>query len=442
MIESIMYFAMGFLFAGLSILVVVPLVHGRAVRLTARRLTKTLPSSIVENNAQKDLLRAEFARGTRILEIKIEQLQNNKASQLAELGKKRDAVNRLQTELSALRDRLVTTEETVAVKAAAMQEAESALSDKESKLASLMYELDQQSTITDAQKIEIAALKAEVEGKTAAMQEAESALSDKESKLASLMYELNQQSTFTDAQKIEIAALDKQVDLMKKQLNGLTEKLRAVEDCRDAERIDLQAATQELMEERSKFEIFHARVADLVRQVMAQTTDHHCAQEALESRLYEQARQLNEREFELQQMRSEIEIVRKAEADLQVALKEIDAREKGATQNIKAETAKLKAALDRATYLASECLFCRPPRRPSGRAACPEVSPDRLRVILSAALGPVLRSGRCQRLLIHPTDPSCRAAVSTVALPLPRRCPPRLQKIGVALFSSTPSSAR
>jgi chromosome segregation ATPase len=397
MIESIMYFAMGFLFAGLSIFVVVPLVHGRAVRLTARRLTKTLPSSIVENNAQKDLLRAKFARETRILEIKIEQLQNNKASQLAELGKTRDAVNRLQTEVSALRDRLSTTEETVAVKAAAMQEAESALSDKESKLASLMYELDQQSIITDTQKIEIIALKAEVEAKaaatqeaestlsdkesklaslmyeldqqsiitdtqkieiialkaeveakTAAMQEAESALSDKESKLASLMYELNRQSTFTDAQKIEIAALDNQVDLMKKQLNGLTEKLRAVEDCRDAERIDLQAATQELMEERSKFEIFHARVADLVRQVMAQTTDHHCAQEALESRLYEQARQLNEREFELQQMRSEIEIVRKAEADLQVALKEIDAREKGATQNIKAETAKLKAALDRA----------------------------------------------------------------------------------------------
>jgi chromosome segregation ATPase len=348
MIESIMYFAMGFLFAGLSILVVVPLVHGRAVRLTARRLTKTLPSSIVENNAQKDLLRAEFARGTRILEIKIEQLQNNKASQLAELGKKRDAVNRLQTELSALRDRLVTTEETVSVKAAAMQETESALSDRESKLARLMYELDQQSTFTDAQKIEIAALKAEVEAKAAAMQEAESALSDKESKLASLMYELDKQSTITDAQKIEIAALDNQVDLMKKQLNGLTEELRAVEDCRDAERIDLQAATQELMEERSKFEIFHARVADLVRQVMAQTTDHHCAREALESRLYEQGRQLNEREFELQQMRSEIEIVRKAEADLQVALKEIDAREKGATQNIKAETAKLKAALDRA----------------------------------------------------------------------------------------------
>jgi hypothetical protein len=89
------------------------------VRLTTRRLTKTPPFSIVEDNAQKDLLRAEFARETRILEIKIEQLQNNKASQLAELGKKRDAINRLHTELSALRDRFATTEETVAVKAAA-----------------------------------------------------------------------------------------------------------------------------------------------------------------------------------------------------------------------------------------------------------------------------------------------------------------------------------
>jgi hypothetical protein len=35
MIESIMYFAIGFFAAGLTVLVVVPAVHGRAVRLTA-----------------------------------------------------------------------------------------------------------------------------------------------------------------------------------------------------------------------------------------------------------------------------------------------------------------------------------------------------------------------------------------------------------------------
>ena len=36
MIESIMYFGMGFLVAVLSVLVVVPLIHGRAVRLTVQ----------------------------------------------------------------------------------------------------------------------------------------------------------------------------------------------------------------------------------------------------------------------------------------------------------------------------------------------------------------------------------------------------------------------
>src|SRR6266568_4135808 len=48
MIESIMYFGIGFLFAALSVLIVVPLVHGRAVRLTTRRLEAAIPSSMAE----------------------------------------------------------------------------------------------------------------------------------------------------------------------------------------------------------------------------------------------------------------------------------------------------------------------------------------------------------------------------------------------------------
>ncbi|HMA58315.1 MAG TPA: hypothetical protein VKP52_16595 [Pseudolabrys sp.] len=48
MIETIMYFGLGFLVAALSVLVVVPLVHGRAVRLTVRRLEGTIPSTTAE----------------------------------------------------------------------------------------------------------------------------------------------------------------------------------------------------------------------------------------------------------------------------------------------------------------------------------------------------------------------------------------------------------
>ena len=43
MIESSMYFGIGLLFGALIGLVLIPLVHARAVRLTTRRLEAVLP---------------------------------------------------------------------------------------------------------------------------------------------------------------------------------------------------------------------------------------------------------------------------------------------------------------------------------------------------------------------------------------------------------------
>ena len=96
MIESIMYIGIGFLIAGLLVIGVIPLVHGRAVRLTTRRLEALNPVSMGEIHAQKDQLRAEFAMSTRRLEMSIERLKARSASQLAELGKKDDAISRLK----------------------------------------------------------------------------------------------------------------------------------------------------------------------------------------------------------------------------------------------------------------------------------------------------------------------------------------------------------
>src|ERR1039458_6542390 len=96
MIETIIYMGIGFLFAGLIGVAVMPLVHGRAVRLTVRRLEAALPQSMEEIRADKDLLRTDFAVSTRRLEIIIEQLKNKTTSQLVELGTKGDAINRLK----------------------------------------------------------------------------------------------------------------------------------------------------------------------------------------------------------------------------------------------------------------------------------------------------------------------------------------------------------
>src|SRR5881397_3288637 len=99
MIEPIMYLAIGFLVSMLFGLMILPLVHNRAVRLTMKRLEAATPLSMAEIQADKDQLRAEFAMSTRRLELSVEQMKARTTSQLAELGKKTDAINRLKVEL-------------------------------------------------------------------------------------------------------------------------------------------------------------------------------------------------------------------------------------------------------------------------------------------------------------------------------------------------------
>src|SRR3954467_2066240 len=99
MVEPIMYLAIGFLISTLLGLAIVPLVHNRAVRLTTKRLEAATPLSMAEIQADKDQLRAEFAMSTRRLEMSVEQLKAKTTSQLAEIGKKSDAIGRLKLEL-------------------------------------------------------------------------------------------------------------------------------------------------------------------------------------------------------------------------------------------------------------------------------------------------------------------------------------------------------
>src|SRR5262252_7524018 len=143
MVEPIMYFAIGFLFAGLVGLVLIPLVHNRAVRLTIRRLEAATPLSMAEIQADKDQLRAEFAMSARRLEMSVDQLKSKTTSQLAELGKKTDAINRMKIELGeknaaifalearekAMKEQLRATEEEFGAKSELLRSAEQALTD-------------------------------------------------------------------------------------------------------------------------------------------------------------------------------------------------------------------------------------------------------------------------------------------------------------------------
>src|SRR5215472_10186508 len=177
MIESVMYFGIGFLVAALLGLLFVPLVHNRAVRLTMRRLEAATPLSIAEIRADKDQLRAEFAMSTRRLEQSVAQMKTKTTTQLAELGKKTDAINQLKKELGektatifaleahdkTLREQLRSTEDEFGVKTSTLREAERALADKEAELVKLVAEVGEHSITADSQRTELAALRTHVE---------------------------------------------------------------------------------------------------------------------------------------------------------------------------------------------------------------------------------------------------------------------------------------
>ncbi len=315
MIEPIMFFGIGFLVAALVGLVVIPLVHGRAVRLTMKRLEAATPLSLAEIQADKDQLRAEFAMSTRRLEMSVEQLKNRTTSQLAELGKKGDAINRLKIELG---------EKTATI--FALEARDKALRDQ------------------------LRATEDEIAAKTTAMHEAQRAFSDKQADLAKLVGELDEKQTFTEAQKVEIIALKTQVEALKERLTAASNEVKIAEDRREVERVALKAATKELEEERGRVENLGRRVGELEQHLAAQTTEAEILGRRahdLETRLTEQAKLLTQSEFELKQLRGEIETARKTEEDLRGAVAELNDKASTAHATLKAEKSQLQAELDR-----------------------------------------------------------------------------------------------
>src|SRR5438874_13300171 len=177
MIEPIMYLAIGFLVSMLFGLMIVARVHHHAVRLTTRRLEAATPLSMAEIQADKVQHRAEFAMSARRLKMTVDQLKNKTTSQLAELGKKSDAINRMKIELGeknatifalearekAVKEQLRATEEEFNTKTAALRAAEIALTDKQGELAKINSELSDRSIMAESRQVEVVSVREQIE---------------------------------------------------------------------------------------------------------------------------------------------------------------------------------------------------------------------------------------------------------------------------------------
>jgi len=313
MIESVMYFGIGFLVAALLGLLFIPLVHNRAVRLTMKRLEAATPLSIAEIRADKDQLRAEFAMSTRRLEMSVEKMKAKTTTQLAELGKKTDAINQLKKELGektatifaleardkTLRDQLRATEEEFQIKSGGLRDAERQLADKETDLSKLLGDLGERSLVADNQRGEISALRAQVEALRASVADYERAVAETEHRL-------------------------------------------------ERERSDAAVAGKELTEARARVGDLGTRISELERQLFVQQTEAEVLNRRvheLETRLADQGRLLAERDYQLDRTRSELEAAVKTEADLRSELAATGNRSNSAVDRFRSEITQLEAQL-------------------------------------------------------------------------------------------------
>jgi chromosome segregation ATPase len=271
MVESAMYLAIGFLVAMLLGLTILPLVHNRAVRLTTRRLEAATPLSMAEIQADKDQLRAEFAMSARRLEMSVDQLKHKTTSQLAELGKKTDAINRMKLELG---------EKNATIFALEARE--------------------------KAVKEQLRATEEEFSAKTESLRQAEKALTDKQDELGRINSELNDRTTTAETRKVELVAVQTQIDALKSRVGDAEKDFAATQTRLEQERNTSEAVSRELSEARSRVENLSQRVTDLDRQLIVQVKEAELLGTRvndLEGRLAQQGKLLAERDYEVNQLR-------------------------------------------------------------------------------------------------------------------------------------------
>ncbi|MBZ9958992.1 MULTISPECIES: hypothetical protein [unclassified Mesorhizobium] len=98
MVQSVLFFALGFLCAGFLALMVAPAIWRRAVALTRKRIEASIPLTQAEIGADKDRIRAEFAMATRRLEMNVKALREKSTEQLIEINRGREALKGLAME--------------------------------------------------------------------------------------------------------------------------------------------------------------------------------------------------------------------------------------------------------------------------------------------------------------------------------------------------------
>lgn len=173
MVQSVLFFVLGFLCAGFLALMVAPAIWRRAVTLTRRRVESSIPLTQTEIQADKDRVRAEYAMTTRRLEISVKALREKTAEQLVEINRGREAMkglavertdkNQALTELGAKNEALRQREGELQQLSERLKETERKLEKRALELQKLERMYDDASFSSSSRQIELVARESEMQ---------------------------------------------------------------------------------------------------------------------------------------------------------------------------------------------------------------------------------------------------------------------------------------
>lgn len=288
MIQSILFFVLGFLCAGFLALMVAPAIWRRAVAMTRKRIEATVPLTLGEIQADKDRMRAEFAMSTRRLEMSVKAFREKAAAQIVDIGRGREelkqlaaeraeknrSVSELEAKSAELRTELRQREDQLQRLTDKLGEADRALEKRALELEKLGALYEDASFSSSSRQIELVARESEVEKLSSDVSSLRNLRKEADKRAQDLEAEMRSAREAVKAEKKKAADLEKKVERMfstiadreetidrrEKELAQFRERLKGNSSVEN----DLNGQLAKAMEEKVKLE---AQVADLTLQM-------------------------------------------------------------------------------------------------------------------------------------------------------------------------------
>lgn len=262
-IEWAMWFALGFLVAAVSALVLMASLWRRAVRLTGRRVAATVPADATAALAEKDLQAARFARDIRRHELALADLRRRNTEERVAVGRASIALDEMRLARDAEAAKVAAGLAREGIQAEVIAAREATIREREADLAAARATIvrheetiaDHEATIAGLERrveerdVEIAARETEAEAREVQIEGLRADLAAKAERIDELRKTLGLAETVVAQEKDRANRLDRRIE-------------RLVADVADREEIADQRQ-RELARARQALTTANARVAAL-----------------------------------------------------------------------------------------------------------------------------------------------------------------------------------